>query len=338
VKRLLAVACMLLAVATVPGTWGASASGAELDAYGWWNRNQALPVEGDPTGLGLTTVPTVPAPPTVPADGLYVSNDASGPAAIAAVRHLLGGQGSGVLTLELAEGSTLTGAEEIVGCPVLGGFEAAQNGRWDAAPAYDPEACTVVPVASEDGSALAFDVPATFASSLGDISLLVAPAPGSVAPFSLAFAAPTSASFAVTSVTAPQSTTGGTPSFSPRPPVSAAPSFGTPSSPSLSAPSAPSVPSAPAVEAPGPAPAAVAAPAAAVVADDSRVASIASVIALAAIGAALWWLSSRPQRAPRLLGSVGGGAAAAEAPAPTTPPVRGLGRFARPRTLPPRAI
>lgn len=98
---------------------------------------------------------------------------------------------------------------------------------------------------------------------------------------------------------------------------------------------------APAVEVPAevvPEVASVPAPAA-VVADESRVPAILAIVTLGAIGAALWWLSTQPQRAPRLLGSVGGGATVVTAAVPqTTTAVRGLGRFARPRTAPPRAI
>ena len=68
ILRVGAVAAWALALAPMLPTFGTAASGATLDASGWWNRNQALPVSGDPTGLGLTTVPTVPGPATVPED------------------------------------------------------------------------------------------------------------------------------------------------------------------------------------------------------------------------------------------------------------------------------
>jgi len=340
--RGLAVLCWVGALGGVPSTWGA-ASSASLDAYGWWNRNQALPVQGDPTGLGVVTVPTVPAPPTVPEDGLYVANDSSGPSAIAAVRYRLESQAAGSLTITLADGSALTGTEELVGCPALGGFEPAQNGRWDAAPAYDPEACVVVPVASEDGSALKFDIPATFTSALGDVSLVLAPAPGSVTPFSLAFDAPTDDSFTVTSTPPPSSSptpVGGSPV------PSAAPAFTAPVPPSFSAPSSPA-PAAPEVaeedEVAAPVAEVASPPVAAAVAEESRAASVVAVMALLAVGGGLWWLSGKPARAPRLLGSVGGASAAsveapAAVPASAQPPRRGIGRFARPRTSPPTPI
>ena len=56
------------------------------------------------------------------------------------------------------------------------------------------------------------------------------------------------------------------------------------------------------------------------------------------VGGALLWFGSEPVRAPKLLGSVG-----AHRPAPPPddrrePPVRGIGRFARPRNGPPSRL
>ena len=333
--RLLAVAAWLFGVASlVPSSLGAQSSGAVLDAHGWWNKAQALPVQGDPTGLGVVTVPSVPAPATVPEDGLHVANDASGAAAIAAVRYRLDGRGGGTMTLHLAEGSTLTGAEEVVACPVVGGWEPAQNGRWDAKPGYDEAACIINGVATEAGDALTFDVPSTFASVLGDISFVIAPAPDSTTPFTLAFTKPADADFVVTTpVVATPSTPGAAPAYQPGAPAFTAPS----ASPSFDAPSTPTISSPPpggGDEVAAPAPSLATSPAADIADEASRTPQVLAVVLLAAIGAALWWLASQPQRAPRLLGSVGG-PSAAEAPAmmvAATAKPRGVGRFARPRT------
>jgi hypothetical protein len=341
VKLRVAAICALLFFALTPmaGTLGQESSAVALDAHGWWNKAQALPAEGDPTGLGVTTVPTVPAPPSVPEDGLYVSNDASGAAAIAAVRYGIGEPAGGTLTLHLAEGSTLTGAEEIVACPAQGGFEPAQNGRWDAKPAYDEAQCTVEGVASDAGDVVTFAVTSSFASSLGDVAVVVAPKPGSATPFSLAFVAPTDADFAV-------SGGGGSSSSAYSPPATfssgSGSSFSAPSgSGSFTAPSAPSI-ATPTTVAPS---AEVAAPGAPVattpvadVAPESKPGQLAAIALLVAIGGALWWLSSRPQRTPRLLGSIGSGAAPVENVLVRTSRPRGVGRFARPRSAPPTAI
>jgi hypothetical protein len=337
--RLAAVAAWTLALAPlVPGTFGQETSGPRLDAQGWWNRTQDLPVQGsptgidDPTGNGLTTAPTVPAPATVPEDGLYVANDASGPSAIAAVRYLVG-QAGGTLTLKLPDGTALTGTEDVVACPVLGGFTPAQNGRWDSAPAYDESACIVKGTPDDAGTAFTFDIPATFASSLGDISVVIVPAVGSTSVFSLPFAKPDDTSFTVTTPVQSPPAPPSTPAYEPGTAVYTAPAPS--SSPSFSSPSAPTV-AAPDTSGGGdavaaPAPVALATPAAAKT--PSRASQVAAVVTLLAIGAALWWLTSQPQRAPRLLGSVGGKATAepvAVAAVRTVRP-RGVGRFARHR-------
>ena len=337
VLRIAAVAAWGIGLSPMLPTFGQSSS-PTLDAVGWWNKTQALPVQGnptgidDPTGLGVVTAPTVPAPATVPEDGLYVANDASGPTAISAVRYLAGGGGS--LTLKLADGAAPTGTEAIVACPVQGGFTPAQNGRWDAKPGYDPAACSIAGTIDATAATVTFELPSTLASSLGDIAVVIAPDPTSTTPFSLPFAKPDDASFVVTS---PTTSSGGStftpsaPAYSPGSPVftpSAPSSFATPSTPSVDAPATDEVAAAPTI--PGDAKPVVAAT------DTSRTAQVAAVGMMLAIGAALWWLSSHPQRAPRLLGSVGGAAAAAE-PAPVlvvTQRPRGVGRFARPRDVP----
>lgn len=340
--RFAAVTAWVLALAPmVPSTMGA-AEGAVLDAYGWWNRNQALPVQGDPTGLGLTTVPTVPAPATVPEDGLYVASD-GGASAISAVRYRLDGQAGGTLTLSLAEGVALTGTEAVVACPVQGGFQSAQNGRWDSAPAYDPASCTIPGEPNEAGDALTFAIPSTFASALGDIGAVIAPA-ADATPFSLAFDKPANESFVVTTevVSTPSATPSAAPAYEPgsavfSAPVTDSPSFSTPSAPAVAAPETSGED-----EVAAGAPAPVSTVPAAATTDESRTAQILAVTTLLAIGAALWRLANQPQRAPRLLGSVGGAAAAAAATAApvvaTSDRPRGVGRFARARTAPPTAI
>lgn len=338
--RLGAVAAWLLALSPMLPTFGSAASGATLDAYGWWNRNQALPVQGDPTGLGLTTVPTVPAPATVPEDGINVANDASGASAIGAVRYRLEGRAGGTLTLDLADGAALTGTEAVVACPVQGGFTPAQNGRWDAAPAYDPATCVIAGEPTEEGAAFTFDVPATFASALGDVAVVIAPEPGNATPFSLAFAKPTDDSFTVTTpVVAAPSAPPPAPAFQPGTAVfTPAPASGSFSAP---APASPTTTVAAPTGGDGVAAAAPAGVPASTTTDENRAAKYAAVAMLFAIGAAFWWLAKQPSRMPKLLGSVGGGATAQEAHLAAvvrTGRTRGIGRFARHRSAPPTPI
>lgn len=336
--RVGAIAAWALAIAPMLPTFGSADSGATLDAQGWWNKTQALPVQGDPTGLGLTTVPTVPAPATVPADGLSVANDSSGPTAIAAVRYLLGGQGGGTLRLDLVSGSTLTGTEQLTACPVQGGFTPAQNGRWASAPAYEPEACVVVGAPNAEATAFTFEIPSTFASALGnDVTVLIAPQSGSATPFSLSFTKPADDAFTVTTAVQSPQPSPSPPAYEPGSAVYTPPA----ASGSFAPPATPTVPTtvAPAQTGDEVAAGVPATLPASSTEEGSRTAQYAAVAMLLAIGAAFWWLASQPQRIPRLLGSVGG--ANQQPGALVTVPVtaragraRGVGRFARHRDAP----
>jgi hypothetical protein len=337
-RRLLqlgAIAMWLLALAPISATFAAAEGGTTLDAYGWWNKQQALPVQGDPTGLGLTTVPTVPAPATVPADGMQVAADATGASAIAAVRYLAAG--GGTLTLHVPDGTTLTGTEKLVACQVQGGFTASENGRWDAKPAYDETTCIVEGKLSEDKTSFTFDIPATFASALGDVSVVLAPA-ADATPFSVSFDKPSNDSFAVTTQVQSTPEVAPMPAYEPGTAVYTPPAASV--SPSVALPPSPSVSTPQQGGSQVTTPAAVALPTSPAK-SPSRRSQVVAVALLVVIGAALWRLAAQPQRAPRLLGSVGGAAAAA-APSPVavarTSRPRGVGRFARPREAPPTAI
>jgi hypothetical protein len=275
----------------------------------------------------------------VPADGLNVANDSSGPSAVAAVRYRLDGQAGGTLTLKLASGSALTGTEAITACPIQGGFTAKQNGQWAEKPGYDPATCVIDGKVNADSTAFTFDVPATFASTLGDISILIAPAPSTATPFSLAFDKPADDSFTVTTqVDSPSVAPTPAPAYQPGSAVYTPPA----ASGSFTSPAAPTAPTtvAPAATSGG-GQVAAAVPTAAVPAsstsDEDTAAKYAAVAMLLAIGVAFWWLASQPSRLPRLLGSVGGGASAEEAQvtaAVRTTKARGVGRFARHRDAP----
>ena len=334
--RIAALAAWGLALAPLAPTFGQDAA-PTLDAVGWWNKTQDLPVQGNPTGLddptgsGLTTAPTVPAPATVPADGLYVANDASGPTAVAAVRYVAGG--GGTLTLVLAEAAAPTGTEELVACPVQGGFTPALNGRWDSKPAYDPAACVVPGTLDATAKTVTFEVPSTFASSLGDVAVVIVPAVDSTTPFSLPFAPPDDSSFVVTSPSSSSSSPGSlsSPPFQP-----GSSTFNPSTPPSFAAPSTPAAPTiAEATDGEVAAPVIPEAPTPVVAVTSSRTSQAVAVAVLLVIGATLWWLTTQPQRAPRLLGSVGGAAAqAVEAPVSPASRPRGVGRFARYRDVP----
>lgn len=346
--RAVAVACW--GIALLPGlpTTLAQEATPTLDGAGWWNKSQQLPAEVESApSLSPAPLPVdeakVPPPPSVPEGGLYVANEASGPAAVSAVRYLGGGSDGGTLTLTIA-GSPGTGAEPLTACPVAGGFTAEQNGRWEAKPAYEDDACTVEGVFADDGATVSFALDGTFVSTLGDLQAVIVPTPGDPTPFQLSFEAPRDESL----VAAGPSTGPEMPAFDAGSAFGAGSgSFDSPATGSFDVPASDPF-EAPATDGPEEvavggvpqAPPAVTEPVKAVT--DSRAARIMAVSLMLAIGAAFWWLASQPERAPRLLGSLGSAARSAN-PAPAAGRVaaarpRGVGRFARPRSQPPTPI
>ena len=65
-----------------------------------------------------------------------------------------------------------------------------------------------------------------------------------------------------------------------------------------------------------------------------------AVSVLLTMGVALWYVGGQPSRAPRLLGSLGSASAAPAAAPIGASPIRsgGIGRFAKPRSGPPRRL
>jgi hypothetical protein len=105
--------------APAPRSWAAAPT-----VYGWWNEANA----------GLPVPP--PAPPGVPADGLYVANGVSGPTAIAALTIAVpSGAAMGPLVLHVS-GSPLM-VQPPVACPLRGPFKPAEGGAWSDRPTYD---------------------------------------------------------------------------------------------------------------------------------------------------------------------------------------------------------
>ena len=336
ILRVLALAAWALAV--WPATWsGAETAEVALDKYGWWNANQALPE--DPSG-GLLPPVAVPAPPGAPEDGLYVESGPDGsPLAISGVSFYTGGGVDSTLTLALAEGSTGEGAT-LAACPASGGWDAAQNGRWDDRPTYDPATCGLL--GSAGSGSVTFSVPAAaHEPASAYLSLVIVPAEGSGA-FSVSFDPPSSASL-VTSAPASSGAGAGesesgsdsaSPAFQPGTVTLAEPSFSAPPAAAVE------VPAGSGATSDGGAPAAPIAAAPPLTTDPvDRTTQIVAAGTLVAIGCGLWFLSSRPQRPPRLLGSLGAGETAAVAvPVAVTGRARGLGRFSRTRNAPPNPI
>ena len=330
--RILSIAAWTLAAWPMASSHAESA-GVTLDKYGWWSASQTLPA--DPTG-GLLPPIEVPASPNAPDDGIYIESSADGSVlALGGVSFYTGGGVDSVLTLEVTEGGSGEDTT-LAACPADGGWDAAQNGRWDKRPTYDPTTCTVLGQAF--ATSVTFTIPAAAqAAGSGYLTLAIVPAEGSGA-FSVGFDPPTSASLATTpaSVAAAEPTDTVTPSFDTGSASLGQPTFSAPPAAAVDVPAATvgsdgdtSRPAAPVAAAP-------------LIADtDEQAAKVTAAVVLAAIAVGLWFLGSRPQRAPRLLGSVGGPGQVEEVLVRaqiTAAKPRGLGRFARHRDAPPTAI
>ena len=315
----------LLLVAS--GWIGSPSVGAEaaLDSYGWWYKPNQVP----------NNLAAPPAPPGVPSDGLYVAADPSGPFALAALRFIA--DGPGVLTLELApEGQA--GIPSIAACVALTTWDGSSAGRWDGIPQYD---CTnqAEGVLSEDGTAMTFELSPTLQRISGTYDLVLAPL-GPV-PFGTSFSAPSGSSLVTAGGEQEAFTpTAESPAYQ-EPAGGGAEDFGSfgttfpvidesRSSTVGVEQTAPAAPASPPVRSLA-RPVAVTTPLAL---PDDRNERMAAVAGLALLLLGAWWFGGRTVRPPRLLGSVAGRSRALEMSADAVPagPVRGIGRFAKPRS------
>jgi hypothetical protein len=292
----------------------------------WWNQLQAAVP-------GVSAV-TVPAPPTVPADGLYVAGQASQPTAFSGLRYGLDGSAEATLTLKVAPGSTATGAQ-IDACPIVGNWGAGANQAMSVAPQVDCERLRVAGQTAADGSAITWALPAAFydAAKYGDDIALV---PGGSAPVQVAFQAPDDAAFA-SRAAADAGTTEPATDLSPAGGDAFSIDAGFDSGALLPTPDIPSSSSAaaPAPRRTAPRVALPVSPVTPIVAGDARRERIMAVALLAALAGVLWWLAGLRERAPKLLGGLSVAEVAVDVP---TGRVGGIGRFARPREAPPTRL
>jgi hypothetical protein len=168
----------LLTLAVLSGTaaslWLFSAPSAHavnnLETGVWW-RNQ--------TGRA-----SLPAPPQVPAGGLWVSSDPTGPSAISAVRFTLAGtEGFPVLTLRVGRltaqpGTPVTsGAVPIFACVLTGTWAKPPTfpGAWSARPSYDCAKGSVAGQMSPDLGAVVFNLTDLPAAHSYDLALVPGP-------------------------------------------------------------------------------------------------------------------------------------------------------------------
>lgn len=335
--RRTALAAIVGAMLLVP-SGAAHASPVAPAAQGWWSAAQQAPA-----ALPMDAVT---------GDNLRVGNDPTGPNAIAAVRYSIPDAVDGkrvdvstvpgVLTLSVT-GSTI-GTPIVRACPATSQWEPAVGGEWSKRPTFS---CTLSApgTVSAAGTAVRFTLTPAMQARPGVYDLAIVPAPGDTTPFSVEFARAGPGSLVVTGGRAIETSAG-----SPPPAAVAAPA----EVPAVRAVEPPTVPAGTTALPVSPEPIVATTPATGaagattpVLAQPHRtVASAANtrrtshrgqrVVAftlLAMLGAALWWfggVSSRPARGIGPLESDEPGATGAFRA------TGGVGRFARPRSAPPR--
>ena len=329
------------------------ASADEPVAAGWWYRLQS----------GLSPV-AIPPPPDAPPDGLYVALDPSGPLAVAAVSYAgtADSQG-GTLTLTFA--SAPSGTPTIDACVATAAVTGASAGAWEKQPSHDCDAGRAEGSIAPDGSSITFTLTSAFVTAAETIDAVLVPT--GTAPFTAPIAKPDGSSF---TPVAPTTTDGGGfvpddgssfgedggdqlgddgASFGDGDPLTPGDAFGgsTPPGDTPGAGGATGGADAGDAAGDGAGETPIAGGAIDETDDESQLAKTVAVALLGALGAAYWYLSNRAEPAPRLIGGltsrrkvagvspdeiVPGAAAVAMSPSvPTSHPVGGLGRFARPR-------
>jgi hypothetical protein len=331
VVRSALLAAAAAGVALAPSGAGA----ADATASAWWWRLQS------------GQVATLPPPPGVESDDLFVQGSPDGASAAAAVRFALDeGEAPGVLHLRFTEESAgqATAHPVVLACPTTTPWNPGGNQPWSTLPTVD---CTnqAVGVVSEDGTAMTFDLSTVVTGDTVDVLIVPGTVEGlppgaNTSTFTLVFEAPEDTDLvAASGAAAPDapstpSATDSAASPSPASSSSASASSGgsgsfTPSGstssgalPSTPTPAAPPAPALPAANVAGTAPA----PAATVPAFDPAAADNGDAKTLGVIlligGAVATLVASRKGPLLQLLGGV---------PANATPAVAGLGRFARER-------
>jgi hypothetical protein len=336
-------AVVVAAAASVgAGVLGAAAAGAATigpDAQGWWSEAQQAP---SPLPVDTVTGPN-----------LQVGGDPTGPNAIAAVRFTMPGtindaavdpsSVAATLTLKVAPNSTI-GTPAVVACRVLGGWQPASAGTWSTKPTYNCDGAAVGAL-STDKATMVFRLDPALQARPGAYDVALVPAAANQAPFSVQFlpAGPDSLSLGSG---APSATAGAVgepavPSETPLP----LPDSTVASSPSLGSPAFDAGTPLPLGATPAAQPATRARPPAASSLLPGPLRRAVSTkqsqqaIALGLLGAivlSVWWFGGDQARAPRLLGSLGEGVRVED------PGVYvrsgGIGRFARPRTRPPKRL
>ena len=166
--RRLAVLVTALAVAAgwfvVTAPAGSAASG--LETAWWWSAESS-------NGA-------VPAPPTVPDGGLWVSSNASGPQSVSAVRVTLSpGEAAPTLVLDVHQSLPPTVAE-LAAFPTTAAWPPGPAQAWSSKPAYDANGVHATGTMSGDGKHVTFDLSGLVTGDA--LSVVIAPAAAAAAP------------------------------------------------------------------------------------------------------------------------------------------------------------
>jgi hypothetical protein len=320
------------AVTLVVGLGGPPAGAATLADHGWWWRGQS--------GLLME----LPPPPTIPEGGLSVAVSPDGDVAWSAVRFQMDeSESAPVLVFTVA--NDLGGqVAAIDACRANVRWRGGAAQRWDTRPQPQCDAGAVAGVRSEDGATWTWDL-STLVGDDGTVDVLLVPG-ADAQPFQQDFDAPTDASLetsltptgpdpvapppvvppATDSAPPPPATPDAAPAPLPPPPVAVAPptAASPPAPPPAVAPPAPGT----GTDADAPAPVAAVDPAAMPAQDLGRPVGLFLLIA-----AMLTVLQLRGAPVPAIhgIGRFAVGAVAEDE-------IRGLGRFARPRTGRPKSL
>lgn len=211
-------------------------SGAEQPSVvAWWYRDVPLSgrVQGQSAGtpviaqlasspaqvptVPVTTIPpvavtippnvTIPDPgtniptpnPGVPKDGLYVANDPTGVSAMSALRFDLADAAGGTLRLTIAPGSTPSSS--IIACPSLSDWQPGGDQAWSRRPAHDCARLAITSSISADGTTMSWNLPGSFRAPSSDFfDVILMPQGGDGTPFQTTFVKPGDGAFEVTSV------------------------------------------------------------------------------------------------------------------------------------------
>lgn|GEM_PF-2640844 len=164
--RIAIVAAMVVAAGVVVSSRGPARAVQGVESGYWW--------QGQPDGAPL------PAPPTVPANGLWVSGNEAAPVAIAAIRiQLAPDETAPALTAKInsafppVQATSAANADQLVvmACPTNGAWKPAQAGAWSGRPQYD---CgrAVSGTVSPDGTTISFDLSGVEADNKVDVALV----------------------------------------------------------------------------------------------------------------------------------------------------------------------